>query len=104
MFPIPPEAYRFSDIVFDVDTPASGRHAEDTWDDVSPRFVLDYKVTPNVMMFGSVAKGYKAGGYNSVEVGSRVRQRGRVERRSGREEPVPGRGRGAERVRVLLHL
>ena len=32
--------------------------------------MLDYKITPNVMMFGSVAKGYKAGGYNSVEVGS----------------------------------
>jgi len=69
-FPIPPEAYRFSDIVFAVDTPDAGVTREDTWNDVSPRFVLDYKITPNVMMFGSVAKGYKAGGYNSVEVGS----------------------------------
>jgi len=69
-FPIPAEAYRFSDIVFAVDTPNAGVTREDTWDDVSPRFVLDYKITPNVMMFGSVAKGYKAGGYNSVEVGS----------------------------------
>jgi iron complex outermembrane receptor protein len=69
-FPIPPEAYRFSDIVFQVDTPADGITSKDTWNDVSPRLVLDYKVTPNVMMFGSVAKGYKAGGYNSVEVGS----------------------------------
>jgi iron complex outermembrane receptor protein len=32
--------------------------------------VLDYKIDPNVMWFGSLAKGYKAGGYNSVEVGS----------------------------------
>ncbi len=58
---------------FAVDTPDGGASAvtrEDTWDDVSPRLVLDYKITPNVMMFGSVAKGYKAGGYNSVEVGS----------------------------------
>ena len=69
-FPIPPEAYRFSDIVFQVDTPDSGVTREQTWNDVSPRLVLDYKITPNVMMFGSVAKGYKAGGYNSVEVGS----------------------------------
>ena len=37
---------------------------------MSPRLVLDYKVTPDVMVFGSLAKGYKAGGYNSVEVGS----------------------------------
>lgn len=69
-FPIPAEAYRFADIVFAVDTPDAGVTREDTWNDVSPRFVLDYKITPNVMMFGSVAKGYKAGGYNSVEVGS----------------------------------
>jgi iron complex outermembrane receptor protein len=32
--------------------------------------VLDYKVTSDVMVFGSLAKGYKAGGYNSTEVGS----------------------------------
>jgi iron complex outermembrane receptor protein len=69
-FPIPAEAYRFSDIVFQVDTPAGGVTQEDSWDDVSPRLVLDYKVTPNVMVFGSLAKGYKAGGYNSTEVGS----------------------------------
>ncbi len=38
---------------------------------MSPRLVLDYKVNPDVMWFGSLAKGYKAGGYNSVEVGSK---------------------------------
>ena len=37
---------------------------------MSPRLVLDYKVNPDIMWFGSLAKGYKAGGYNSVEVGS----------------------------------
>jgi iron complex outermembrane receptor protein len=67
---IPAEAYSFADIIFVVDTPAAGVTREDTWNDVSPRVVLDYKLTSNVMMFGSVAKGYKAGGYNSVEVGS----------------------------------
>ena len=40
---------------------------KDSWDDLSPRFVIDYKVTPDVMVFGSLAKGYKAGGYNSVQ-------------------------------------
>ncbi|WP_129646877.1 TonB-dependent receptor [Peristeroidobacter agariperforans] len=67
---IPPEAYRFSDIIFQVDTPPGGLTKKDSWDDVSPRLVLDYKVVPNVMVFGSLAKGYKAGGYNSTEVGS----------------------------------
>ena len=40
---------------------------KDSWDDISPRLVLDYPVTPDVMVFGSLAKGYKAGGYNSVQ-------------------------------------
>lgn len=70
MFPIPPEAYRFSDIVFQVDTPPGGVTKNNSWDDVSPRLVLDHKITSNVMVFGSLAKGYKAGGYNSTEVGS----------------------------------
>ncbi|MBL8272022.1 TonB-dependent receptor [Steroidobacter sp.] len=70
VFPIPAEAYRFSDIIFAVDTPPGGLTKKDSWDDVSPRLVLDYKVTPNAMVFGSLAKGYKAGGYNSTEVGS----------------------------------
>ena len=71
-FPIPPQAY-FFDVVFDLS--ALGLEGQkvkldDSWDDISPRFVVDYKVTPDVMVFGSLAKGYKAGGYNSVEVGS----------------------------------
>jgi iron complex outermembrane receptor protein len=71
-FPIPPEAYNF-DVVFNfppVGTqPIEGHkvRAKDSWDDLSPRLVLDYKVTPDVMVFGSLAKGYKAGGFNSVQ-------------------------------------
>ena len=73
VFPIPPEAFRLDDIVFRVDTPDGGAtpvRRSDSWDDLSPRFVLDYAVSPDVMVFGSIAKGYKAGGFNSVEVGS----------------------------------
>ena len=70
VFPIPPEAYRFSDIIFAVDTPEGGVTMDDSWEDVSPRLVLDVQATDHIMWFGSVAKGYKAGGYNSVEVGS----------------------------------
>ena len=36
------------------------------WTDLSPRVVLDYKFTPDVMGYASLAKGYKAGGYNGV--------------------------------------
>ena len=73
VFPIPPQAYQF-DIVFDLSQLGlEGQKVklDDSWDDVSPRFVVDYEVADDVMVFGSLAKGYKAGGYNSVEVGSR---------------------------------
>jgi iron complex outermembrane receptor protein len=39
------------------------------WSDVSPRLVLDYKFTPDVMGYASLAKGYKAGGYNALQIG-----------------------------------
>lgn len=44
---------------------------EDSWDNLSPRVVVDYQLTDDIMIFGSYSEGYKAGGYNSVEVGSR---------------------------------
>ncbi|MEO7066048.1 MAG: TonB-dependent receptor, partial [Rhodanobacter sp.] len=40
------------------------------WNDLSPRLVLDYHFSPNVMGYASLAKGYKAGGYNGVQVNS----------------------------------
>jgi len=51
---------------------AVGEHikASNTWNNVSPRVVASYKFTPDVMGYVSVTKGYKAGGYNSVQVGS----------------------------------
>ncbi|HET7267346.1 MAG TPA: TonB-dependent receptor, partial [Oleiagrimonas sp.] len=42
----------------------------DSWSDVSPRIVLSDHFTDNVMGYVSVAKGYQAGGYNSVQVNS----------------------------------
>ena len=44
---------------------------DDSWSDISPRFVVDYKLTDDVLVFASFAEGYKAGGFNSVEVASR---------------------------------
>jgi iron complex outermembrane recepter protein len=43
---------------------------QNSWHDFSPRAVLSYKMTPNVMTYMSITKGYKAGGYNSLQVGS----------------------------------
>jgi len=36
----------------------------------SPRAVIDYKLSDNVLAFASYAKGYKAGGFNSVQFAS----------------------------------
>lgn len=35
-----------------------------SWTDTSPRVLLDYKISPDIMVYGSVSKGYEAGGYN----------------------------------------
>lgn len=43
---------------------------DETFTNFSPRGVLEYHWTDDIMTYVSVAKGYKAGGYNSVEVNS----------------------------------
>jgi iron complex outermembrane receptor protein len=40
-----------------------------SWTNVSPRFVLDYKLTPDMLVYGSVTEGYQSGGFNAEAVG-----------------------------------
>ncbi len=42
---------------------------EESWTDFSPRVVLDMHFNDDVMGYLSVAKGYKAGGFDSVQIG-----------------------------------
>lgn len=42
----------------------------ETFNDVSPRFVVQYDVQPDVHLFASASRGYKAGGFNSVQINS----------------------------------
>jgi len=37
-----------------------------TWHNTSPRLVIDHQLTPDAMVYGSVTRGYQAGGFNSV--------------------------------------
>jgi iron complex outermembrane receptor protein len=37
---------------------------DNSWNDTSPRLVLDYKLAPNTLLYVSATKGYQAGGYN----------------------------------------
>jgi iron complex outermembrane recepter protein len=36
----------------------------DTWDQVTPKFGLDYKIVDNVMAYASASEGYRAGGFD----------------------------------------
>src|SRR5690606_236053 len=80
----PALGYLYSDFVFDLSGLAGVEcdngvtvqegvacKLSDSWSDLSPRFVADYHLTDKAMIFFSYAKGYKAGGFNSVEVASR---------------------------------
>ena len=70
---LPKEAFIF-DIAF-IDPPAMmnkgvTNRSSNSWDDFSPRFVVDYHFTDDIMGFASVAKGYKAGGFNALQIDS----------------------------------
>ena len=45
--------------------------AKHAWSDWSPRLVIDYHPSDDTMLFASLAKGYKAGGYNAFSPGAR---------------------------------
>jgi len=67
---IPVEVFR-QNIYFT--TPSTLNHPvaiDRSWTDTSPRVVLDYKLTPDMMLYASATKGYQAGGFNALEVAS----------------------------------
>ncbi len=37
--------------------------ADDSWSEFTPKFVVDYFVTPSALVYASVSKGYKSGGF-----------------------------------------
>ncbi|WP_395700438.1 TonB-dependent receptor [Aquabacterium sp.] len=39
-----------------------------SWRNVSPRVVLDHRVAADTMVYGSVTRGYQAGGFNALQV------------------------------------
>lgn len=42
-----------------------------TFSNTSPRFSIDYKVSPDVLLYGSYSRGYKGGGFNARTVSPR---------------------------------
>lgn len=47
-----------------------GATQDDSWSNTSPRFVVDYALTDDFLMYGSYTKGYKSGGFNTFPSGS----------------------------------
>lgn len=41
-----------------------GRNYEDYWETLSPKAGLEYRITPDIMTYGTVAKGHRSGGFN----------------------------------------
>jgi iron complex outermembrane recepter protein len=69
---LPPLATFQQNLVFNTPvSTAAPLTASNSWNDVSPRVVLDYKPAPDVMLYGSVTKGYQAGGYNALDPGAK---------------------------------
>jgi iron complex outermembrane receptor protein len=70
-FPLPPFPYTQN---IEFNTPistAAPLRLSDSWNDTSPRVVLDYKPLPDLMIYGSVTRGYEAGGYNALDPGAK---------------------------------
>ena len=42
----------------------TGSSFDDTWDDIAPKFSVDYAITEQVMGYATVAKGFRSGGFN----------------------------------------
>ncbi|CAH0991406.1 hypothetical protein SIN8267_01510 [Sinobacterium norvegicum] len=43
---------------------------DDSWSNISPRLVLNYQLLDSAIIFASATQGYKAGGFNSLQMGS----------------------------------
>lgn len=51
---------------YDPDGDLGWLESDDNWSKVTPRVVLDWRVTDDVMLYASYSEGYKAGGFNSA--------------------------------------
>ncbi|UTW59086.1 TonB-dependent receptor [Kordiimonas sp. SCSIO 12603] len=59
------------DFVFDVGgLEGIAFERKDSWNNFSPRIAVDYKITDDALIYASWARGYKAGGFNTVQINS----------------------------------
>jgi iron complex outermembrane receptor protein len=63
-----------------------------TWNNVSPRLVLDQKLDANTMVYGSITKGYQAGGFTGLSSGGSYEPEYVTNLELGIKGQVPGTG------------
>ena len=61
----------FQDAISELNKGVTTR-SSNAWSDLSPRFVIDYHPSDDTMLFASLAKGYKAGGFNTFARGASI--------------------------------
>ena len=69
----PIQAYQFNLIFGYGQTPGTAYTyaTSNSWSDVSPRLVLDYKINPDTLVYASASKGFTPGGFDSVQINGR---------------------------------
>jgi iron complex outermembrane receptor protein len=73
-----------------------------TWNNVSPRFVIDQRIGADTMVYASVTRGYQAGGFNSLQVNGRYEPEDGDELRDRCQGPAAQRGPELQRGAVPL--
>jgi iron complex outermembrane receptor protein len=69
-FPLPPFPYT-QNVVFNYPVSLTAPYRlNNSWTDVSPRAVLDYKPSEAALLYLSYSRGYEAGGYNALQPGA----------------------------------
>ena len=51
----------------DFDFPFGSRTTKDSWDDWTPKVALEFRPSDDLLIYGSVTKGFKSGGTNSLD-------------------------------------
>ncbi len=58
--------YQFDKVSRQTTFPVEGPFLENTFESFSPRVTIDYKVTPDHLLYATFSQGYKPGGFNPV--------------------------------------
>ncbi|WP_321396022.1 TonB-dependent receptor [Emcibacter sp.] len=55
-----------SDFGTDIDNKIGGVQASESWSDFSPKLTLDYQINDDTLVYASVSKGFKSGGFGAA--------------------------------------